>query len=323
MMINEILHFHLPFICSAIIGNVSRLGLLKINNLYSHSYTTNNTILYVNFTACIFMGFLQVFNFGSYDSNLQVCLTTGYCGTFSSFSTYIYEIFIHTVMRAHQFPNYGCTVSEFFIVNILELCVSMSGLKLGLSLAENTKSLLHIEEKEEKISPTKYEVVINKFGSFLKYVLTILSIPLTIIMLVLSIVYRHNHHSYWTISSLFSIFGAYARYYLSKYNGKLRNKWSFLPIGTYLANIIATIILSILLILHQRYDSEYTKRLVLYSMIEGLTAAMSTMSTLMNEMNKLPLFRSSLYIFISVMSSYAMMIIIVGSYKWTNQLEAL
>ncbi|CAI8508124.1 unnamed protein product [Hanseniaspora opuntiae] len=287
MMINEILHFHLPFICSAIIGNVSRLGLLKINNLYSHSYTTNNTILYVNFTACIFMGFLQVFNFGSYDSNLQVCLTTGYCGTFSSFSTYIYEIFIHTVMRAHLFPNYGCT------------------------------------KKKRKLAQQNMKWLSTNFGSFLKYVLTILSIPLTIIMLVLSIVYRHNHHSYWTISSLFSIFGAYARYYLSKYNGKLRNKWSFLPIGTYLANIIATIILSILLILHQRYDSEYTKRLVLYSMIEGLTAAMSTMSTLMNEMNKLPLFRSSLYIFISVMSSYAMMIIIVGSYKWTNQLEAL
>lgn len=165
-MINEILHFHLPFICSAIIGNVSRLGLLKINNLYSHSYTTNNTILYVNFTACIFMGFLQVFNFSSYDSNLQVCLTTGYCGTFSSFSTYIYEIFIHTVMRAHLFPNYGCTVSEFFIVNILELCVSMSGLKLGLSLAENIKSLLHIEEKKRKLAQQNMKRLSTNSGAF-------------------------------------------------------------------------------------------------------------------------------------------------------------
>lgn len=322
-MINEILHFHLPFICSAIIGNVSRLGLLKINDLYTHSYTTNSTILYANFTACIFMGFFQIFNFSSYDGNLQVCLTTGYCGTFSSFSTFIYEIFIHTVMRAHLFSNYGCTVSEFFIVNILELCVSMGGLKLGLSLAENIKSLLQIEEKEEEVSSTKYEDLINKLGYYLKSFLTILSIPLTIIMLVLSIVYRHNYHSYWPLSSLFSIFGAYARYYLSKCNGKLKNRWSFFPIGTFLANYIATIILSILLILHQRYNSEFTKRLVLYSMIEGLTAAMSTMSTLMNEMNKLSLFKSSLYIFLSVMPSYAMMIIIVGSYKWTNHLHAL
>lgn len=322
-MINEILNFHLPFISSAIIGNVSRLGLLKINDLYTHSYTTNSTILYVNFTACVFMGFFQIFNFSSYDSNLQVCLTTGYCGTFSSFSTYIYEIFIHTVMNAHLFSNYGCTVSEFFIVNILELCVSMSGLKLGISLAENIKSFLHIEGKEEEIGSTKYEVLRNKLGYFSKHFLTILSIPLTVIMLVLSIVYRHNYHSYWTLSSLFSIFGAYTRYYLSKYNGKLRNKWSFFPIGTFLANFIATIIMSILLILHQRYNNDFTKRLVLYSMIEGLTAAMSTMSTLMNEMNKLTLFKSSFYIFISVMSSYAVMIIIAGSYKWTNRLSAL
>ncbi|KKA03187.1 hypothetical protein D499_0C00980 [Hanseniaspora uvarum DSM 2768] len=322
-MKEEVIQFHLPFVSSIILGNLSRLGLLKINDSYTNSYTTNSTILYANFLACIIMGFLQVFNFSGHDSNLQVCLTTGYCGTFSSFSTYIYEIFIHTVLKAHLFSNYGATVSEFFIVNIVELCVSMGGLKLGLEIGNIVKSSLENKNKEERIGMNLYQEVIEKAGNFLKHALSILSVPLVITMLVLSIVYRHKYHSYWTLSSLFSIFGAYTRYYLSKLNGKLKNKWNFFPIGTYIANFVASTLLSILLLLFQRYNNNFTKKLVLYSLIEGFTASMSTMSTLMNEMNKLSLFKSSAYIFISVISSYAMFIIILGSYKWTHNLNAL
>lgn len=323
-MKEDILQFHLPFVASVIIGNISRLGLLKINDSYRDSYTTNNTILYVNFLACIIMGFLQIFNFNTYDSKLQVCLTTGYCGTFSSFSTYIYEIFIHTVMNAHLFSNYGATVSEFFIVNILELCVSMGGLKLGIALGHTVRDALENKEKEEHIGSNLYEEVVEKVGTILKHTLAAISIPLVVIMLVLSIVYRHRYHSYWTLSSLFAIFGAYGRYYLSKLNGKIKNKnWKHFPLGTYIANYVASIILSILLILLQRYHQNFTKKLVVYSLIEGFTASLSTMSTLMNEMNKLSLIKSSSYIFISVMTSYAMFIIILGSYKWTHNLNAL
>ncbi len=73
-------------------------------------HTQQEFILYANFFMCIIMGFP-----GSPTAMTVIpsLLTTGYCGAFSSSSTYIYEIFIHTVLKVHLFSNYGATVSEF------------------------------------------------------------------------------------------------------------------------------------------------------------------------------------------------------------------
>ncbi|XBW38130.1 hypothetical protein QEN19_003726 [Hanseniaspora menglaensis] len=299
--------FHLPFIATSIIGNVCRLSILKLNNLYSSSYTTNGTILYVNFTACIFMGILQTIKFE--DSNIQTCLTTGYCGTFSSFSTYIWELFIHTVLRADEYPNRGYSICEFLIGNIIELSVSISGLKFGINMGLILKQ--------------RFNFGTRKIGAVIKATLLFLSIPLLILMLVLAIVYRNKFNSYWCLSSLFAVFGTYGRFYLSKINSKpLSQKWHF-PLGTFMTNFIASTVLSIFFILLQRYSSDAIKKLVIYSLIEGLTASLSTMSTFMNEMNNLSFVKSSVYFVITVFSSYSMFIIILGSYKWSRGLDHL
>lgn len=305
--LNYIFDFHLPFITTAIVGNITRLALLKVNSLYHDSYTTNGTILYSNFTACVFMGILQTFKFE--DSNLQTCLTTGFCGTFSSFSTYIWELFIHTIINAHEYPNRGYSISEFIVGNIVEVSVSMGGLKLGINLGLILKANCNTNHK--------------KLGGILKQILLLLSFPLWIVMLVLSIVYRKRFNSYWCLSSLFAVFGTYGRFYLSKLNTKKTfQKWQF-PFGTFLTNFIASIFLSILLIVLQRYNENQRKRWVVYSLMEGLTASLSTMSTFMNELNNLKFLRSSFYLTVTVLFSYCMFIIILGSYKWTKGLDHL
>ncbi|OBA25512.1 hypothetical protein HANVADRAFT_26913 [Hanseniaspora valbyensis NRRL Y-1626] len=296
--------FHVPFIAASIIANISRISLLKLNYLYTDSYVKNGTILYANFTACIFMGILQSFKFE--DGDLQTCLTTGFCGSFSSLSTYIWELFIHTVIRAHTYPNRGYSISEFIVGNIVEVSVSMSGLKFGISLGSFIKENYNINSK--------------KLGKIIKYTLALLSIPLLIIMLVLSIAYRHKFDSYWCLSSLFGIFGTYGRFYLSKLNSSSTSqKWQF-PVGTFLTNFIASTVLAILLVLLERYTSEYTKKWAIYSLMEGFTASLSTMSTFMNEMNKLKFLKSGWYLVITIFSCYSMFIIILGSYKWTKGL---
>ncbi|SSD62122.1 uncharacterized protein SCODWIG_03884 [Saccharomycodes ludwigii] len=240
------------------------------------------------------MGICQIINLGE----LHVPVTTGYCGTFSSYSTMISELFDHSTSTTY-YPNRAYGIMEFLSVIVVELTSSMGSLLIGTRFSE------------EYLTSKTMISFLNKHVYPLTYTL---GIPITIVMIVLSGVYS-NFSREFLVGSLFSIFGAYLRFYLSKINPKFTIPW-----GTFIANQFASLIVAVLdLVLTSRKNIVHSKngRLVLKGLSSGFCGGLSTMSTFMAEGRKIKLTFVLIYYFITIFTSYSLFIIILGSYKWT------
>ncbi|KAL6942596.1 hypothetical protein ACO0QE_003779 [Hanseniaspora vineae] len=294
---------HLSLITLVILGNWARMGINQLSASYSPSYVTSGSIIWTNFTACFIMGFLQTIHAGPF----QAPLTTGFCGTFSSFSTFIWELFNHSTSTS-QYRNNAYGIMEFLSVLILELSVSMGATIFGIEFGA---FFVNLNEHNEKVE-----------NFLLRYVFKLsyyLAIPLTIVMVVLASVYS-NFSRLWTLSSIFAIFGSLARYYFCTY---LNPVYVNFPLGTFISNILSCIILSALKMVTLSKNSnlldhhgENSTR-VMDALGDGLCAGLSTMSTFMVEGKKLPLDRALIYFTVSIGLSYCIFIVMVGSYKWT------
>jgi fluoride ion exporter CrcB/FEX len=96
------------------------------------------------------------------------------------------------------------------------------------------------------------------------------------------------------ISSLVSPFGTILRWYLSRLNGKLKGRWNWFPVGTFIANISASIISALVVGLSIRNESlfqpqqhEWSVSRILNALRIGFTGCLSTVSTLVTEYDKI------------------------------------
>ena len=305
VQLKSFIKLHLSLITLVILGNWARMGINELSASYSPSYVTSGTIIWTNFTACFIMGFLQTIHAGPF----QAPLTTGFCGTFSSFSTFIWELFNHSTSTS-KYQNNAYGIMEFLSVLILELSVSMGATIFGIEFGIFFVNL------------NKHNQTVETF--LLRYIFKAsyyLAIPLTIVMVVLACVYS-NFSRLWTLSSIFAIFGSLARYYFCTY---LNPIYVNFPLGTFISNILSCIILSALKmvtlsknpnLLGNHHHRENSTR-ILDALGDGLCAGLSTMSTFMVEGKKLPLDKTLIYFTISIGLSYCIFIVMVGSYKWT------
>jgi fluoride ion exporter CrcB/FEX len=100
------------------------------------------------------------------------------------------------------------------------------------------------------------------------------------------------------ISSLVSPFGTILRWYLSRLNGKLKGRWNWFPLGTFLANVTASIISALIVGLSvyfssyqstffQTQQAEWSATRILNGVRIGFTGCLSTVSTLATEFDKI------------------------------------
>jgi len=113
--------------------------------------------------------------------------------------------------------------------------------------------------------------------------------------------FRGTDTSYYQsslISSLVSPFGTILRWYLSRLNGKLKGRWNWFPLGTFLANISASMISALILGLSIHSSSrqsalvltsqaEWSANIILNGVRIGFTGCLSTVSTLATEFDKI------------------------------------
>ncbi|CCF58264.1 hypothetical protein KAFR_0E01100 [Kazachstania africana CBS 2517] len=355
------IHFFSVYISATILGTFTREGITQLSN-YSYSYVAASSVIWSNFVACMIMGICQGLNDKQYAwfsgdmSDLFVALTTGYCGSVSSFSTMMIEIFEHSaslttsnIKNSTKLPNRAYGIMEFLSVVILQLFVSMSSLIFGRKLASDvlvyycsTSKLIPVQDSdtdESQSSPNhKFESKPKMTETFppnklmsgllrlLDTLLYILAIPLIALLIVLVCVYNNYARARYTLGPLFGIFGSLLRFYLSLYANPLSKTF---PIGTFIANIFATLVLSIItLVTHgkQHFHSAIpvahskTACRVATALGTGFCGCLSTISTFINEAYKLP-FRSMLvYYFVSIFVGYCIVVITLGSYAWTRGL---
>lgn len=268
---------------------------------------------------------------------LYIGLTTGFCGSFTSFSSFIRDGFLAlsnsspTITSASGSSsviprNGGFSFMALLAVNILTLCVCISALKFGAHLA----IALHY------ITPSIPVRLIRKIFDRMTVVVAVGAwlgaVSMTIWPPDRPSGPAANGRTTWAqeswrgrvlFSLIFAPVGCIARFYASvKLNG-LRPSF---PVGTFVVNIFGTIILGMAWNLQHAPLGSLGGRIggglagcqVLQGVMDGFCGCLTTVSTWVLELTSLRRRHAYIYGVASVGVALAFMTIIMGSLRWTR-----
>lgn len=334
-------HFILIFTTCAILGNITRTGILKLSN-YEHSFIAPKNTLWPNFVSSMLMGMFQIFNnaenawFVDYPY-LFTGITTGYCGSLSSYSSMMLEVFLYStslnkvnISQNVTLPNRAYGIMEFLSVLLSQMFVSLGAYLFGRSLASDiivqyvNRDSKNEEEKGNGVKNTRHPNV-RKYVRFFDLLLAGLAIPLIVIFVVLAAVYDNYSRSDWTLGPLFGIVGAFSRYYISKY---LNPVHAGFYLGTFTCNQIAILLLSFFTIIERGYNSSLTAPIakvvntcrIVSALGSGYCGSLSTISTFINESYSLKLSSALFYNVTTYAVSYILLTVTLGAFSWSRGL---
>ncbi|KAI5960816.1 uncharacterized protein KGF55_004386 [Candida pseudojiufengensis] len=311
----------LNIIHGSIWGVLVRKGLMQLTT-YNGAYLSG--VIWANFTACLIMGLAidsGVFWMKLLDNDIfpnkgaipvYTGITTGFCGTVSSFSTVILDAFNRTadtqIGKYYHYPNAAYGIMQFFAVMLAEFGLSIMGFHMGK----------HISTLIDNYLPS----INHKTYKIIEKISMIIGVCLIIITCVLLGTKPNGSWRNWTFSMFFAPFGAILRFYLSKYvNSKVKN----FPMGTFTANVSGTLLLAIFTLIGRgklpngkgRINSHIMGCHILTGLDDGFCGALTTVSTFVAELFGLKTIHSYFYGATSALISFAIMILILGSYNWT------
>lgn len=307
-------HQHTPIIINIVHGSiwgvVARRG---INQLTGYGGYLGG-VVWSNFSACLIMGILissdniwTNLNKKKSSIPLYVGMTTGFCGTFSSFSSLILESFLKCIDTS-RYPNGGYGIMEFLSVVLAQVAISIFGYSIGKELMQ------YFDERCFQLSLKMYHIF--EMGS--------LGLGIGLYIADIVLVATVPSSRLWTFSILFAPFGALLRYGLGRqFNLTFKN----FPLGTFLANVIGSLLLSIFTLLAKgqiNFQEPIIKSIiscqVLVGLDDGFCGALTTVSTFVVEIIGLKPIRRYIYGITSIIVSFCLFILTLGSYNWTHGL---
>ena len=309
--------------CGSVWGVLARKGITALTS-YTGAYLSG--VVCANFVACYVMGAAvesEVFwasllldkalSF-SVKGTIPVfaAITTGFCGSCSSFSSMVLEMFsaaanLPPVTAAY--PNAAYGILGAFEVLLTHLGLSSAGFYAGKHAAR------YLEHANYSIGTRTYRV--------LELLNSALGVGGYIAALVLVGVKPASEWRTWTLSVVFAPWGAIARYLLSR---RLNSITSAFLWGTYTANVSGSILLAVLQVLvrggRRRLSAiplvaNVNACGVLVGLDDGFCGCLTTVSTFIVELCALQTGHSYIYGAASVGTSFACMLLIFGSYTWT------
>ena len=322
-------------------GTLARVGLEAIT-LYPNTPFPSR-VLWANLGGSFCMGFLtedrRLFwqEWGTPSSNdeekknnhgkvkktvpLFVGLATGFCGCFTSFSSFMRDAVLalsndlspaspikpYETDSARHSRNGGFSFLAVLAVLIIEPAVSICALKTGAHFALLT----------QPITPT----LPYRFGRhFLDPLGVVLAFGCWLGAIFLAI-WPPGNTTDWRSRAVFPLIfapiGCLGRFYVSKY---LNARIPSFPLGTFVVNVLGTCILGM------AYDLQHANGLgasnattcaVLAGVIEGTCGCLTTVSTWVLELDGLRRRHAWIYGLASVSVGLACMVIVMGSMQWT------
>jgi CrcB protein len=342
----------------SILGTLARLGVEAIT-LYPQAPSTS-VVLWANVGGSLFMGFLAEdrrlfrqewgtnsrdwsFRLSKPDSSsaqvvqkartnhgkvkktipLFIGLSTGFCGSFTSFSSFMRDAFLaltndlaspSTTSPFNTTPrpsprNGGYSFEATIAILIIEVACSISALFLGAHLALLTDPIMptlpfkHIRHILDPLA------VFLAFGCWLGAIFLSIFPP----------------QDFWrgraTLALVFAPPGCLLRFYASKH---LNARIPSFPVGTFFVNIFGTGVLGMC------YDLQHARSIgaapdgiaaacqVLQGVMEGFCGCTTTVSTWVLELTSLRKRHAYIYGFASMAVGVALLAVVMGSVGWTS-----
>ncbi|KAI1172967.1 CrcB-like protein-domain-containing protein [Nemania sp. FL0916] len=253
---------------------------------------------------------------------LYIGLATGFCGSFTSFSSFIRDVFL---ALSNDLPmpdgaatarNGGYSFLALLAVTIGTISLSFTGLYVGIHLAgalEPVIPSLRYPVSRKVIDPL---AVVLAWGSWIGAV-------------ILSIVPPDRHISpaaseFWrgraTFALVFAPLGCLIRFYASTH---LNGRFAAFPLGTFAVNVGGTAVLGLAWDLAHVPEGGVIGCQVLQGIEDGFCGCLTTVSTWIVEMAALGRRKSYVYGGTSVVTALALMIAIMGGLRWSHGFSAI
>jgi len=308
MMEENIFNIYLSISIFAILGVLIRIGLNSVeDDLYLYF-----PLIITNSLGCFLLGFVNAFKskLSEWQYGIYIGLTTGLCGSVTTFSSWSFAIF----KDLFNLPEVGPYSYRNIVCGLIELVVGLSAytalVKFGYHMG---KFLPFSNASEFTVSVTILKEKPQMNVKFIVYA------SLTSILYITSIILActlGDTRKVW-LSCLMAPFGALIRYLLSTKNSKFPN----FPVGTYAANIAGTLCLAIFSIF--KYSSSYHDFLCHFLMAvgDGFCGCLTTISTFVNELNSLNPKNLYIYCVTSVLSALLVIMLTFGIYGWAADIS--
>lgn len=269
---------------------------------------------------------------------LYIGLTTGFCGSFTSFSTFIRDVFLAlsndapTIISTSKSStsiihrNGGYSFLALLAVIILTLCLSLSALQLGGHIAIATESITPALPVFLTRKVFDRATVIVAIGSWLGAVFLAIwppdrpGGPAADGRMSWS---KETWRGQAVFALVFAPLGTLARFYISLLlNGRVPS----FPLGTFTVNVLGTIILGMAWDLqHVPLGSARGKVggglvgcQVLQGIQDGFCGCLTTVSTWVLELTGLRRKHAYFYASMSIGIALASLVVIMGSLRWTR-----
>lgn len=295
-------------------GMLARLGLIQLTT-YDGAFLGG--VVWANCCACFIMGMAAQttamwLKAGAAKGSLPlyVGITTGFCGTCSSFSLVMLEAFnkaANTLPQHYQYPNAAYGIMEALATIIAHMAVS------GASFA--TGRHLGLVVDQWTISAATYRCT--------ERATLVAGVAMYIVAVVLLGTQKRGDWRLWTFLCLFTPWAAMVRYGVSRWLNLRRPRF---PLGTFAVNMGGTVFLAVLTVLGRGrrlllllipITTHMLSCHVVVGLDDGFCATVTTVLTFVAELYLLPTGASYVYGGTTVVLGFALVVVVLGSYAWS------
>ncbi|KKA28972.1 hypothetical protein TD95_000923 [Thielaviopsis punctulata] len=239
---------------------------------------------------------------------LYIGLSTGFCGSFTSFSSFLLDTFLaatNDLPLGSKSRADGDSFMAFAAVALLNPAMSLAGFACGGHLARAVAHLPGLWSIPDRVLP-----LLNALFAALGFGCWVGGIFMT----------AFPPHDFWRGSALFSVvlgpFGSILRYHLSTLNAGRKY-----PIGTLAANLLGTMLLGAFFDAIHAPVKHVVGCQVLFGLSDGFCGCLTTVSTWVAELSALGTKRSYIYGMVSFSAAFLILVPVVGGLRWSHGFE--
>ncbi|KAI0268381.1 CrcB-like protein-domain-containing protein [Gloeopeniophorella convolvens] len=289
---------------ASVFGTLARLGLQALATYDGRSIFP---LALPQGVGCLIMGIALPLkdSIGGYYGPLYTAITTGFCGSLTTFSGWQLDVFDSWINEGQFHRNGLRDVVDAFTKIFFTLSISLASLSFGVHIG--TLLVPFVPKRRPPPAIARHMVTVISilvyFATFPTYFR-------------LSASFRHQA----TAALLFSFPGTLTRYVLSI---TLNPRLKLLPAGTLAANSFGTALLAMLHVLQGLPNAVSPNACsILQGLGDGYCGCLTTVSTFAAEVSALTVGKRWLYASVSIVIGQVLMVLIYGSSLWAGNVSA-